>query len=69
MLKMRQCFMAVGLLLLIPTVMAVAQDDFPKVELTPEFEYIHVSPPSEAQATKALTALAGAALSNITSLN
>ena len=34
-----------AMLLVVAGTFAAAQDDFPKAELTPEFEYIHVSPP------------------------
>ena len=41
---MRKSLVLAGLLLLVAgTIMA--QDDFPKAEITPEFEYIHTSPP------------------------
>ena len=41
---MRKCLFVVGVFLLaLGTVFA--QDDFPKVELSPEFEFIHTSPP------------------------
>jgi len=34
-----------AMFLVVAGTFAAAQDDFPKAELTPEFEYIHISPP------------------------
>jgi len=37
--------LVLAMLLVVAGTITAAQDDFPKAELTPEFEYIHVSPP------------------------